>query len=507
MDGTAQVAQLGCDRVQAIPVILPPLIDGKLEEGIWQQPPGYSSFVVVGQPNRPARRRTTVRVAYDASNLYIAMACLTDTSIGAPKVRHWQDDDEAIDEDESCRILLWPEPSPSGTYFEITVNTQGVVCDARRHRGFPVFSAVWDGPTRAAATVGQGVWQAELMVPLQQVGVPDKPWYINVIRHDALAGERSSLAPIPGTITAARQLPGAVLHWPSPAKPVLTAPLPVRQVHLSDIEDCPGLWRGTGSVWSPSDKHVTNGRRSLEASFYEGGGRISRLFQQVSFGGWQTLRFDLFLDGQEAVRLSVGLRDVLGRTRTAWFLARPGANDIALPVDCLCAGLQHRNIKAMEFLSPAKARIWLSNLRLEEDAISFHERPTRPVRQSQSGLEVSIDPAVLVQGMPAPVAADVTVALFGTRRVRRLERRSLAAIDRFSPPLTYAFAAEEFVGQDVRDPIRAAVFFEVDGQCYFAFRESRLLRPLEVVRFAPRDFPLPTPADVSATRPEAQLVP
>jgi hypothetical protein len=487
-DRAAQTAQPGCDRVQAIPVILPPLIDGKLDEGVWQQPPGYSSFMVVGQPNRPARRRTIVQVAYDASNLYIALACPTDTSIGPPKVRHWQDDDEAIHEDESCRILLWPEPSPPGVCFELTVNPRGVVYDARRHWDYLISSAVWDGPTRAAAAIGQGVWQAELMVPLQQVGVPDKPWRMNVIRHDALAGERSSLAPIHEGTTAAGHPPSAVLYWPAPARSLLTAPLPVRQFRLDDMEDSLGFWRGSGCTWGYSDTHVMSGRRSLEVGFAEGGGRVGRAFQQASFSGWQTLRFGLFLDGQAAFGLGVGLRDVLGRTRTAWFPARPGANDIALPLDLVCAGLQHRNIKAVEFISRGKARIWLSDIRLEEDALSFHEKPNRPVRQSRSGLELRIDPAILAHGTSTPVAVDVTVPLFGTRKVRRLEGRSPVAIDRFT------FASGDFVGHDVRDPIRAAAFFVADGQCYFAFREVRLSQPWEVVTFAPGDFPPPAPA-------------
>jgi len=492
---------LGHESVQAIPVILPPLIDGKLDEGIWQQPPSYSNFVVVGGANRAPRRRTTFRIAYDAANLYMALTCPTDTSIGPPRVRHWQDDDEAIDEDESCRVLLWPEPDQGSVYFEFTINPQGVVCDAKRYRDYPLSSAGWDGPTRAAAVIGQGVWQAELMVPLRHVGIPDKPWYINVIRHDALAEERSSLWPVgatsrPAPEETARRPPGASLIWPAPARPFVTGPLPIRQLVLDDMEDAPKGWEAWGAAVLGSSEHVARGRRSLEVRFVEAGGRISRSLQQPNLSGWQTIRFSLFVEGPEEVAFGVRLRDAAGRIGTAWFLASAGANDVSLPLQSLGAGLQLRSIKVLEFLSGQPVRVWLDGVRLQEDAISFHEQPGHPVRQSRSSLEVRIDPTVLARPMSTPsVAVDVIVPLFGTQKVRRLERRCPVMTERLN------VAAEEFSGHDARDPIRIVAFFRMNGQDYLAFRERHLSQPLEVVTFGPGDFPSPSETARPSTRP------
>ncbi len=500
----------GHAEVQAIAVLLPPLIDGRLDEGIWQHTRGYSDFVVIGQRPRAAKRRTEFRVAYDAANLYIALLCPTDTSIGPPRVRHWQDDDEELDEDESCRVLLWPTPSPPGVYFEITVNPQGVVCDARRHWGYPVRSAIWEGPIQSAATIARGAWQVELRIPLKRLGVPEQPWHVNVIRHDALAGERSSLAPVDvaggqaQTSGAASDLvsaaqgadaqpaapvpPRAILRWPAPARPFLIGPLPLRQVALGDMERAIDRWGTADAVVTASSDHVRAGRRSLQVTYPAGGGRVGWSPRQGDLSGWEALRFDAFVDGHQPMAMGVALRDAVGRTTTGWFLARPGANDIALPLDLLSAGLMVRGLKSVELCSRGAGRVWLDNLRLEEDTLSFHEWTHSPARPSRCSLAVKLAPAVLERTAVKAIAVDVTVPLYHTRRVRRLQHRPTT----LGSPMV--FAPREFNGHDARDPIRVTLFVRGPEQDRFAFRELRLTGPQASVAFGPEDLPGPAPS-------------
>jgi hypothetical protein len=489
--------QSGSEQILATLAILPPIIDGRLDEGIWQSG-GYSNFVVVGQPNQPARRQTVVRVAYDATNLYIALSCPTDTSIGPPKVRHWQDDDEGIDDDESCRIVLCPEPAQPGVYFEWIVNPQAVVCDAQRHAGYPLSSTGWDAPTRAAAIVGRGVWTAELMIPLQQVGIPDVAWRINVFRHDAVADERSALVPIASATTtpvADRPPVNTVLQWPIPARPFLTAPLPIRQLRLADMEEAPDPWKTSGATVAASESHVVNGRRSLEVRIQPGGGRIGRALDQANFSGWQTIRLDAFVEGPDPLPLGLSLRDVLGHTQTAWFLARPGANNVALPLESAGAGLYLRSIRHFELIARGSAHVWIDNIRLEEDLLSFHEQPQRPSRQSRTELRVRLNDGLLAWPISTPsVAVDVTVPLFGTQKVRRLERRSPVPTDHVS------FGADQFAGHDLRDPIRVTAFFRINHEEYFAFREVRMSQPVETLTFGPEDFPAPPASTLTTSR-------
>jgi len=490
----------GHAQVDAIALILPPVIDGRLDEGIWQHTPPYSDFAALGGRRGPARRRTEFRIAYDAGNLYIALACPTDTSIGAPKVRHWQDDQEGIDEDESCCVRLWPDPDRPDVCLEVKVNPRGVVSDALRYEGWPMRSTGWDGPTQAAARILPGRWQAELRIPLVRLGIPDRPWHVNVIRHDALAEERASLAPRPAdpktTSVSARPIdsPRALLRWPVPARPFLTGPLPIRQLRLTGTREAVKRWRATSAVVAVSDKHATEGRHALEVSFQVAGGSIRFAPAEASFSGWETLRFDVFVGGDEPIVLGVRLRDVLGRTRTGWLVARPKANDVILPLDLLGAGLRLRGIKALELLSRSPVKVWVDHIRLQEDTISCHELPHRPARPTRSSLSVEIDQAVV--GGPSaetPVAVDVTVPLFLTQKVRRLERRQTGSGGRMT------FGPEAFAGHDARDPVRVMGFVQKDGQGYFAFRELRLSRTAESITFGVRDFPPAVSASPAAS--------
>jgi hypothetical protein len=502
----------GHTQVDAIAVILPPVIDGRLAEGIWQHTPAYSDFVVIGRGAEPALRRTEFRIAYDAANLYIAMTCPTDTSIGPPKVRHWQDDDEAIGEDESCRVLLWPEPNRPNTAIEVTVNPQGVVLDARRHQNYPLTSTVWDGPTQAEATISRGAWHAELRVPLRRLGVPDRPWHVNVIRYDALAKQQSSLAPPPASSaptsgigknpsgftdrSALDRVPQgrATLRWPAPARPFTTGPLPIRRLRLADMEGTLSAWRTENANVTASDQHVVDGRRSLRVTCHAGGGRIALTPQQETFSGWDTLRLGIFVDGGSAAALAIRLRDILGRSSAGWFFARPGANDVVLPLDLLGAGLRLRHIKAVELLSPADVTLWLDHLRLEEDSLSYHERAHRPVRPSRSNLEVRFDPDIVADSTSTPpIAVDVTVPLFRTQKVRRLERRTT----RVAEPMM--FGRHAFAGHDARDPVRITAFLKKGEQGVFAFREQRLTATSQVVTFGAKDFPSPPAGPIFET--------
>ncbi|MBN1341489.1 MAG: hypothetical protein JXQ73_02355 [Phycisphaerae bacterium] len=492
----------GGGKVLGVAVVLPPMIDGKLEEGIWRDTPAYSGFVAVGTTDQRPKRDTEFRVAYDAGNLFMALRCPIDTSAAPPKVRHWQEDDEAIDEDESCVIQLWPQPHRPEVTYEFKINPQGVVCDSRRYWGFPLTSTGWDGPTQAAAVVSDGAWTAEIRVPLIRLGIPEKPWHVNVFRHDAEDGVRSSLMPAAasaiGSTGAGELPPRAVLEWPMPAKPFTTGPLPPRQLRLADMEESKPAWQGFGAEVAVSTEHATSGRQSLQVSFQAGTGHISLAPAQGNFSGWETLRLSVFVADETPVPLGIRLRDVFGRTRTACFAARGGANDIVLPLDLLGAGLRLRNIKGVELFSRKSATVWIDHVRLEEDTLSLHEIPHRPGRPSTSSLVVGIAPAVLAD-LPAslPIAVDVTAALYHTQKVRRLQRRSTG----MSEPIP--FGPEAFDGHDARDPVRVMAFFETEGIGFFAFHELRLTQPQEQVIFGPEDFALPGPRATSATAPRS----
>lgn len=485
---SAEPTGRGYAEINAIALILPPMIDGKLEEGIWNHTPAYSDFAAIGTDQRVPVRQTEFRIAYDAANVYVALTCRVDPRVGVPEVRHWQNDDEGIAEDESCRIQFWPHPAPPGVYYEIIINPEGLVCDARRHGRCPLRSTCWNGPTQAAATRSEGAWRAEIRTPLKWMGIPDQPWRVNVIRNDALAGEGSQLARIASPSTGKKPAT-AILRWPAPARPFLTGPLPIRQLSINDMERTDQAWQTRAATATPSNQHVSNGRRSLAIAF-QARGAISLTPRNDDFSGWQTLRFGMFLPMKGPTTMGVRLRDVFGRASTGWFQVKPGDNDVSLPLDLLGAGLRLRNTKTIEILSQQAATVWIDRVRLVEDSLSYHENPHRPERPSRSTLAVRVDPAVQeALESKLPPAVDVVVPLFRTRKVRRLQRRTV------SHTASLTFEPGKFAGHDTRDPVRITAFVRSGDDGYFAFRDMNLSRSHEDITFFKEHFPpLPTAA-------------
>ncbi len=507
--------------IQAIPVILPPLIDGRLNEGIWNDSPAYGQFVVPGPKMRRARRPTEVRVAYEAANLYIAVKCLTDTSIGPPKVRHWLDDDRGVTEDESCRVLLWTDPDRPEVYYDLAVNPQGVLYDARRHMGFPLGFSGWDGPTQAAATVTQGAWQAELRVPLRRVGVPDRPWAINVIRHDALAGERSvlsagecawpSVAAEDKSGSNARVLPASrledepvptrfrtLLTWPMPARPLTTGPLPVRRLRLADMERDVEPLSSHHATIAASEQYATHGRRSLRIRFAKAGGNVRLSVPEADWSNFETLRLDVAHQDPTGVPVAVRLTDTTGQARTTWLRAAKGDNAVALPLAVVAAGLRVDSMQSVALLCGRAATVWVDHIRLEEETLSYHENPHRPARGSRSTLEVEIDADVWTAvPAPVPVAVDVTAPLYATKKVLRLSARSVGT------PASYTFESSRFRGHDRRDPVRVAACLVGEDAIYLATHRIPLRADRERVVFRRDDFCFPRstlPADARPSR-------
>ncbi len=468
------------NQVQAVPVILPPLIDGRLEEGIWRDTPGYRAFGLVDDLATRARHGTTFRIAYDAANLYVAVEC--DTQAGRrvqspPRL----DDDLAIRTDESCCIRLWPDEGDPSVWYEVAVNCSGAVCDLRRHACVPFEAVGWNGPTQAEVTQGLGRWTVELRIPLRRLGVAERPWRLSVHRRNVAADEHSALH---ATGAAGPWPPTRVrLTWPVAATPIFAAPSPVRTQSIADMEaDEITCQTGNARVLRSLD-HALEGRAALRVTVDEGGGWIRLTPPTSNFTGWDTLRFGVYRAGPEAVDLGVRLTDVLGRSRTGWVRLTDRASDVALPMDLLAPGLQLRNVMRLEFVLNRRAVLWIDDVRLIQDALSPHERPEPAPNPIASAVAVSVDPA-LSEALTPPraVVVVVDVPLYRTQRVRRLWR---CVTDARQP---IVWPAGLFEDADAAAPIRLTACVAAGGRAFFARRDVRPAGGEGVVTFLPEHF-------------------
>tara|TARA_R110002072_G_scaffold233478_1_gene391010 strand:+ start:5315 stop:7549 length:2235 start_codon:yes stop_codon:yes gene_type:complete len=153
-------------QVRAVRVNTPPVIDGRLDDPIWQQAELITDFHQTRPGNGTApSERTEVYVLYDDDALYIA-ARMYDSDpdqIAAPVIRHGQ----GMPSDDRLVVILDPFNSRRAGYrFETNLN-------AARHDSLYTsvssFSIDWNTIWDVAASVEGNAWVAEIEIPFKSI--------------------------------------------------------------------------------------------------------------------------------------------------------------------------------------------------------------------------------------------------------------------------------------------------------------------------------------------------
>ena len=149
-----------------------PVIDGRLDDAAWQRADVLTDFTRWGQAT-PAQHLTRARLVHDGRDLYIALECAQDTSALVTKAAPR---DGATWHDDSVEIFMNPRAGEY-EYVQLIINAAGAFFDqwrrteemeyneALKHN----FDADW------AATVEEGMWTAEIRVPLHEFGFEARP--------------------------------------------------------------------------------------------------------------------------------------------------------------------------------------------------------------------------------------------------------------------------------------------------------------------------------------------
>ncbi|HRU05129.1 MAG TPA: DUF4838 domain-containing protein, partial [Candidatus Brocadiia bacterium] len=166
------------------------VIDGKLDEKAWTECPAASTARLRElQTGRLPVFGTTVKAAWQGSNLYFAIVCEErpgeKLNIAATK-----NGDQAIWYGDAIEIELETE---SHSYYQIAVSPAGALVDldrgAPRHAWF-----AWESQAEAATKVADDHWTLEIRIPVTQdendplhkvIGrkpIQSLPWHINVCR-------------------------------------------------------------------------------------------------------------------------------------------------------------------------------------------------------------------------------------------------------------------------------------------------------------------------------------
>ena len=144
--------------------------DCKAEWG-WTKVPVLKDFIL--QKGGEPTQRTEVRLYYSARSLHVAFTCfdadLENLVPGVSPANHPVDAPLEWLEDV-VEIFVQPDES-SPIYFQLGVNPNGARFDQVRGRGAP---SDWNGRWRAATRILEDRWQAEIVVDISSLALPNQ---------------------------------------------------------------------------------------------------------------------------------------------------------------------------------------------------------------------------------------------------------------------------------------------------------------------------------------------
>ncbi len=167
-----------------------PVIDGVLDEDIWQKAPASGDFIQRDPDEKePATERTTIQLAYDDEALYIGVRCYDSEPnkiVARPSRR-----DKWVDMDFVSLNLDPHHDHQTGFFFLLGASGwmyDGILYDDDREDD--TWNGVWEGD----ASIDTQGWSAEYRIPYHVLRFTQKEsytWGINVQRHLLRKEERT----------------------------------------------------------------------------------------------------------------------------------------------------------------------------------------------------------------------------------------------------------------------------------------------------------------------------
>ncbi len=162
---TAGAVSSGPPEIGAVKATKPPLIDGVIGDGEWEQATEAANFIQY-EPRRGDRSdvRTEALVLYDAGHLYVAFRAWDGEPITAQLT---QRDAELLRDDAVVVVVDTTNDRRSGYYF--ITNVLGTQADGRIADDGRTSDPIWDAPWQSVARRTDYGWSAEFSIPLSSV--------------------------------------------------------------------------------------------------------------------------------------------------------------------------------------------------------------------------------------------------------------------------------------------------------------------------------------------------
>jgi hypothetical protein len=169
-------AQDARPTVRAARATTPILLDGKLDEGAWQQAPAATTFTqALPDEGRPATERTEVRFLFDRDALYVG-ARMYDTRGASGVASQLFRRDGDFETGDFLQIVFDTFHDHLGR-TRLMVNPAGVKGD-ELGLGSANLDDAWDPVWDAVTTIDSAGWTAELRIPFSQLRFPRAPTQI-----------------------------------------------------------------------------------------------------------------------------------------------------------------------------------------------------------------------------------------------------------------------------------------------------------------------------------------
>ncbi len=194
-----------------------PIIDGRVDDGIWQSVKPYTDFTQQDPlEGAPATERTEVRMIVGRGHVYIGLICFDSdpTKIIVSQARR----DAPLNDTDSV-IMVFDTFNDNQNAFVFGTNPLGIEYDGQVARegqtsgltfqggaggtqrgGISAFNPNWDGDWTVRSQVTARGWEAEMAIPLKTLRYSTgaaETWGFNVLRNIRHKNEQVYLAPIP----------------------------------------------------------------------------------------------------------------------------------------------------------------------------------------------------------------------------------------------------------------------------------------------------------------------
>jgi hypothetical protein len=182
----------------------PIVLDGILDEAIWQDAEGWNGNFMQYFPSDTSLSKfpTRVKVAFDDTNLYLA-AIMENT--GPRKYVSTSLRRDYRGEQNDGISFVFDTFNDLTNAFQFGVNPYGVQREALLANGgsrAEDLNLAWDNKWYSEAKIMENHWQVEVIIPLSTIRFKEgaQNWNVNFYRIDSHTGERSTWAPIPRNI-------------------------------------------------------------------------------------------------------------------------------------------------------------------------------------------------------------------------------------------------------------------------------------------------------------------